>query len=248
MSRSTDGAFVSSIRRWIARATSSRGASSSTNRSPRWSSSRAPSPRIASVTRNPSAPFAALADRRWVELEHLEVRELGAGRVREQQPRALRAAGFVVRDHSAAAPPVASTTAAAGQLVAAVKAHARRSAVGGQDRGHPAALEHLDPVVLRRERRQFPDQPASGGGAARVARSGAPSDPPRARARGGRVGRRRTLSPSMSDPRPRAAPLCTESGPPTRASFRGRRRLCPGSGARLCLPRRAPRPGPPWAQ
>ena len=44
---------------WIARATSSRGASSSTKRSPSASSSVAPSPRIASVTRKPSRPLDA---------------------------------------------------------------------------------------------------------------------------------------------------------------------------------------------
>ena len=74
----------------IARATSSRGASSSTKRSPPASSSVAPSPRIASVTRKPSRPLMPV-DRGRVELHELEVGERGAGAAREQQADAQRA-------------------------------------------------------------------------------------------------------------------------------------------------------------
>ena len=56
MSSRTDGAPVRSMTSQIARETSSRGASSSTKRSPSGPTIVAPSPRIASVTRKPSRP------------------------------------------------------------------------------------------------------------------------------------------------------------------------------------------------
>ena len=90
MSRYTAGAPVSTSSLWIALATASRGASSSTKRSPAASCSVAPSPRIASVTRKPSRPLTP-DDRGRVELDELEVGELGAGGAGEQQARAVRA-------------------------------------------------------------------------------------------------------------------------------------------------------------
>ena len=56
MSSPTEVAPVCSSSAAIARETSSRGASSSTKRSPSGPCSVAPSPRIASVTRKPSRP------------------------------------------------------------------------------------------------------------------------------------------------------------------------------------------------
>ena len=46
----------------------------------------------------------------------------------------------------------------------------------GQDRSHPASLEHLDARMLGDERAQLADQPAAGGGTTGV------DDPPRAMA------------------------------------------------------------------
>ena len=90
MSRLTAAASCSRSVRKIARATASRGASSSTKRSPWASCSVAPSPRIASVIRKPSRPGDA-DHRGRVELGELEVGERGAGRAGEQQAGAERA-------------------------------------------------------------------------------------------------------------------------------------------------------------
>ena len=65
MSRSTLGRPLSVIFDQIARATSSRGASSSTKRSPSASRRVAPSPRIASVTRKPSRPLTPVTAVGW---------------------------------------------------------------------------------------------------------------------------------------------------------------------------------------
>ncbi len=96
----------------IARATWSRGLSSSTKRLP-----------VRAVQRRALAAYRlgdqeALAafepdHRGGVELRELEVRELSARRPREDEPEPNDPGGFVVRDHSAAAPPVASSVARA---------------------------------------------------------------------------------------------------------------------------------------
>ena len=59
------GAPVSASRRWIARATASRGCSSSTKRSPAASCSVAPSPRTASEIRKPSRPWIPVTAVGW---------------------------------------------------------------------------------------------------------------------------------------------------------------------------------------
>jgi multifunctional 2-oxoglutarate metabolism enzyme len=112
---SVTAALLSRIRTWIARATSSRGASSSTKRSPVTSSRRAPSPRMASVTRNPSAsPVPATAvGWNWTSSRSARAAPAAAASV---SPFPVAPSGFVVRAHSAAAPPVARTTARAGTV------------------------------------------------------------------------------------------------------------------------------------
>ena len=112
MSRPTEAAPLSTITRWTARATSSRGASSSTNRSPCESSRWAPSPRTASVTRNPSAPLPPTTAVGWNCMNSRSAR-LAPARSASSRPEPVAPTGLVVRDHSAAAPPVASTVAGA---------------------------------------------------------------------------------------------------------------------------------------
>ena len=103
---------MSRMRRATASATSSRGASSSTKRSPSASSSSAPSPRTASVTRKPSAPFAPETAVGWNCIISRSASAAPAA-CASTIPAPTAPTGLVVRDHSAAAPPVARTTARA---------------------------------------------------------------------------------------------------------------------------------------
>ena len=90
MSRWTAGSPVSSSSRWIARATASRGCSSSTKRSPPASCSVAPSPRTASLTRNPSRPGMPTTAVGWNCANSRSASSAPAAR-RQQQARAVRA-------------------------------------------------------------------------------------------------------------------------------------------------------------
>ena len=112
MSSPTDAAPVSAIWRCTARATSSRGASSSTNRSPVSSCSVAPSPRIASVIKKPSRPRTPITAVGWNCTSSRSASAAPAACARSS-PAPCDPGGFVVRDHNAAAPPVAITTARA---------------------------------------------------------------------------------------------------------------------------------------
>ena len=109
----------------MASVTSSRGASSSTNRSPSSLTSSAPSPRTASVTRKPSrSPGTATA----VGWNCMNSRSASAAPASwaSVRPEPIAPRGFVVRCHSAAAPPVASTVAAAGIAADSVTTPAQR--------------------------------------------------------------------------------------------------------------------------
>ena len=97
---------------WIASATSSRGASSSTKRSPSPFNSRAPSPRIASVMRNPSRPSADTSAVGWNCWNSMSASAAPAASA-SVIPAPMTPGGFVVRDQSAAAPPVARMVARA---------------------------------------------------------------------------------------------------------------------------------------
>ena len=112
MSKPTLAAPVASSSAWIARATSSRGASSSTKRSPAASWSVAPSPRIASVTRKPSERSGLTSAVGWNCMSSRSARAAPARRA-SSMPLPNAPGGLVVRDHIAAAPPVARTTARA---------------------------------------------------------------------------------------------------------------------------------------
>ena len=167
MSRPTGGAPVSASSREIARATASRGCSSSTKRSPSASCSVAPSPRIASVTRKPSRPGDA-DDRGGVELDELEVGELGAGARASSRPEPIEPGGFVVRDHSAAAPPVARITRAPRPSARRRRATPVHAAVGVSSAVDAAALEHVDALLLDDVGRELAQDPAAGRAPARV--------------------------------------------------------------------------------
>ena len=155
------------MRRATASATSSRGASSSTKRSPSASSSSAPSPRIASVTRKPSAPSAPATAVGWNCIISRSASAAPAAWA-STIPAPTAPAGLVVRDHSAAAPPVASTTARADDEPPVVQAHAGAAAGDRRQRDGAAVLQHVDPLVLGDERRQLARDAAAGRGAAGV--------------------------------------------------------------------------------
>ena len=112
ISRPTDRSPDSSSRAWIALETSSRGSSSSTKRSPAASCSVAPSPRMASVTRKPSRPRTPITAVGWNWRSSRSASWAPAAWV-SSSPAPWEPGGLVVRAHSAAAPPVAITTARA---------------------------------------------------------------------------------------------------------------------------------------
>ena len=94
----------------MARATSSRGASSSTNRWPPAPSRVAPSPRTASVTRNPSRGPSDTSAVGWNCTKSRSASSAPAA-CASAKPTPVDPRGLVVRAHSAAAPPVARTVA-----------------------------------------------------------------------------------------------------------------------------------------
>ena len=154
--------------------------------------------------------------------------------------------GLVVRDHSAAAPPVARIVARARRARARPRAHAVRGRRGG--RPARGALEHLDAFGSRRPR---PRARAGSGGRSRCrrrARCGAGCGRPRARARGRRGGRRRSGRRAPAG-RARARRLVGHStsagGAADEAAAGGR--ACPRGGAAASRPppaRRRRRPAP----
>ena len=77
-------------------------------------------------------------------------------------------AGLVVRDHSAAAPPVASTVARGDDRGPVLEADAQTARGVGDQLDRATALEHVDLLVLRDERAQLADQAAPGRRAAGV--------------------------------------------------------------------------------
>ncbi len=112
MSSPTDVAPVAPSSAKMARETSSRGASSSTKRSPPGPCRVAPSPRIASVTRKPSRPGIPITAVGWNCRNSRSARSAPAAWAIDI-PMPSEPGGFVVRDHSAAAPPVARIVARA---------------------------------------------------------------------------------------------------------------------------------------
>ena len=124
MSSSTDGrAGLAQRARKIARATASRGASSSTKRSPSAPCSVAPSPRTASVIRKPSRPRRPATAVGWNWTNSRSASAAPAARA-SSRPEPKEPGGLVVRDHSAAAPPVARTTARAAERRGRRREHA----------------------------------------------------------------------------------------------------------------------------
>ena len=205
----------------VARATSSRGASSSTKRSPSASRRVAPSPRIASVTRKPSRPLMPV-DRGRVELHELEVGERRARPARQQQADAERAGrvGRALPQRGRAAggeddrAGVDRAPVLAHDAHAAPVAHPERRGAGAFDDGHAAASRPRRPRAgARRAGRSRCRR--------RARRAGASGRPP-GRARGCRGGRRRSA----------------------RRGARGRRRCAAprGTGRSAALVRTRPRP------
>ena len=173
--RRVDVAHVEADRRWsscsrsvrkIARATASRGASSSTKRSPWASCSVAPSPRIASVIRKPSRPLMPTTAVGWNWANSRSASAAPAARA-SSRPEPNDPGGLVVRDHSAAAPPVARIVPRASQRAAVLEPDAGDAAVADQARG-AGALEHLDRGLLGDVGRELAQDPPAGRAAAGV--------------------------------------------------------------------------------
>ena len=184
---------VSRSRRRIAAATASRGASSSTKRSPSASCSVAPSPRTASVTRKPSRPVMPTTAVGW-NWTNSRSASVGAGGAGEQQARSRRSpGGLVVRDHSAAAPPVARITARALERAAVVEPRRPRRGRRREQRVDARAPSSTSMRGVARRRR--PRAGAGSGGRSRCrprARRGGRCARPPGRARRRRGGRRRS--------------------------------------------------------
>ena len=138
--------------------------------------------------------------------------------------------GLVVRDHSAAAPPVARIDRAGGERAAVVeRADARRRRCERARRARPS--QHVDRSGARRRRRESSRRirrpvalpPACDDAAARCGR-------PRARARGRRGGRRRSGRRATRGRGSARAPPRRGPRRPSGARGRGRRRACPRGG------------------
>ena len=197
MSSETERAPVSAICRCTARETSSRGASSSTKRSPEASSSRAPSPRIASVTRNPSRPWRPTTAVGWNWTS-----SRSASWRRRRGPAAFRCRARPADWWCAPrAPPRRRsqiTVAPAAIRRPSSQLDADAAPVLDQQRvaALPSSTSTIGSSAASAESWRI-DSPA-GGGCRRHARPAAPSARPRARARAARRGRRRTSTPSRA--------------------------------------------------
>ena len=175
----------------IARETSSRGASSSTKRSPSGPCSVAPSPRIASVTRKPSRPGTPVTAVGWnCTNSRSAIAAPGAlgeqqadaerpGRVRRAPPERGGAAGGDDRPARAHGRPVLAEDAGDAAVL--------EPQVGGAGR-----LEDLDARPRDERRRTAGARRAGRSRCRRRARCAGASGRPRGRARGCRSGRRRT--------------------------------------------------------
>ena len=147
----------------MARATWSRGASSSTKRSPFASWSVAPSPRTASEIRNPSRPLTPTTAVGWNWVNSRSASWAPAARA-SRRPEPNDPGGLVVRAHSAAAPPVARIVARASRLLP-VGGH---DPATGEDAGGAVAFEDLDVGVLHGRGGERAQDPASRRAAAGV--------------------------------------------------------------------------------
>ena len=159
---------------------------------PAASCSVAPSPRIASVTRKPSRPLTPTTAVGWNWTNSRSASSAPAARA-SSRPEPYEPGGFVVRDHSAAAPPEARITARAGDRPPVVGGDAVDAAVGvrraARGRGGPPARRSAPP------RRRRPRAGAGSAGRSRCrrrGRRGGCGGRPPARARGRRGGRRRS--------------------------------------------------------
>ena len=156
------------------------------------SCSVAPSPRIASVIRKPSRPGTPVTAVGWNWTNSRSASAAPAARA-SSRPEPNEPGGLVVRDHSAAAPPVARIDGAGGERAAVVESDAGDAAVVGaaaRRRARPSRTSM--PGCSATSARQLAQDPPAGRAAARVRRRGGASARPRARARGCRGGRRRS--------------------------------------------------------
>ncbi len=147
----------------MARATASRGSSSFTKRSPSGPWSVAPSPRTASEIRKPSLPLRPTTAVGWNWVNSRSASIAPAWRA-SSRPEPNEPGGLVVRDHSAAAPPVASSVALAWIVVPSSSA----TPPCLQDRCRAVAFEDVDAVVLDDGGRERAQDPAAGRAPARV--------------------------------------------------------------------------------
>ena len=124
----------------------------------------APSPRIASVTRNPSRPGSPITAVGWNCSSSRSASRAPAAWA-SISPTPWEPGGLVVRSHSAAAPPVAIIVAPAAIRPPSSQTTPRQR----PSRHHSAALallEHVHVRILGRQRRQLAHEPAAGRAAA----------------------------------------------------------------------------------
>ena len=152
--------------RKIARATASRGASSSTKRSPWASCSVAPSPRIASVMRKPSRPWMPTTAVGWNWTNSRSASAAPAARASSRpEPNEPGRVGGARPQRGGAAG--GEDRAARGERAAVLEPDAGDAAVAEQVRG-AGALEDLDRGVLGDVGRELAQDPAAGRAAAGV--------------------------------------------------------------------------------
>ena len=237
---------VSRMSRKIARATASRGASSSTKRSPSGPCSVAPSPRIASVTRKPSRPGTPVTAVGWNWTNSRSARSAPASRAssRPEPQRARRVGGARVQRGAAAG---GEDDGARARASSRRRARRRRAPVRLREQRRDARPSRTSMRVVgddaRGERAQ---EPPAGRAAAGVDDAADASGRPRGRARRGPAASASKRDAELDEVvEARRAPRRT--GPRRRcgARGRGRRRACPRGAGRASPRARAPRPARP---
>ena len=189
----------------------------------------APSPRIASVTRNPSRPGTPVTAVGWNCMNSRSASAAPAAWA-SSRPIPSEPGGFVVRDQSAAAPPVASTTPRDADRAAVLADDPDAAPVGASTARRRASPRGPRCAGPRRRARRGGGRRAGRSRCRRRGRPGAGCGRPRARARGCRGGRRRSARRARS----RSATMSGAS----RHEHRGRARAHERRGRRARCPRR----------
>ncbi len=196
------------------------------------------------MIRNPSRPATPITAVGWNCISSRSASAAPAAPA-SSRPIPCEPGGLVVRDQSAAAPPVARITARLATTGPAVADQPAAAALVPPEGPCPRALEHRDPRLGGSQRRELPDDPPARRTAAGMddPADRVPSLEPQRQMR--RSGRRRSGRPGPAGRGRSRAPPAPEPRPPSGARGRARRPRCPSGEARSCHPPPAPRPGPP---